>query len=206
MLVLFVLIIGGLYFGIFTPNEAGAVGASGAFLIVLLRGRLTKKVLYNTLINSARTTCFVMFIIIGAMIFNVFLSACGFGIALAHWVEALPLSRHVILVFILLMYIPLGAFMEALSMVLLTLPFIAPIIIKLGFDPVWFGVLIVILLEMGVLTPPIGLNAYVVNGVTQVPVGEIFRGLTPFILAMILGLAILIVFPEVTLFLPRLMK
>jgi len=206
MLVLFSLIIGGLYFGIFTPSEAGAIGASGAFLIVVIRRRLTKPVLYDTLINSVRTTCFVMVVIIGAMIFNVFLSACGFGIALAGWVGSLPVSRYVILIFIVFMYIPLGAFMEALSIVFLTLPFIFPIVIDLGFDPVWFGVIIIILLEMGVLTPPIGLNAYVVNGVTKVPLGEIFRGLTPFIIVMCLGIAILIAFPQISLFLPSLMR
>ena len=206
MLVLFFLIIGGLYFGIFSPSEAGATGASGAFLLAVLRGRLTKSVLYNALLESARTTCFVMLIIMGAMIFNVFLSTCGFGIAFGEWVKALPFPRYVILVLILFMYIPLGAFMDALSIVLLTLPFIFPIVMDLGFDPIWFGVLIVVLLEMGVLTPPVGLNAYVVNGVTKVPVGEIFYGLTPFIITMCLGLAILIVFPQISLFLPSLMK
>jgi len=206
MLLLFSLIIGGLYFGIFSPSEAGATGALGAFILAMLRGRLTKSVLYDALLESARTTCFVMVIIVGAMVFNVFLSACGFGIALAEWVSALPLPRYVILVMILLMYIPFGAFMDALSIVLLTLPFIFPIVMDLGFDPVWFGVLIVVLLEMGVLTPPIGLNAFVVNGVTKVPVGEIFHGLTPFIIVMAFGLALLIAFPQISLFLPSLMR
>jgi C4-dicarboxylate transporter DctM subunit len=205
MLVLFSLIMGGLYFGIFSPSEAGATGALGAFLIALLRGRLTKSVLYNASMESARTTCFIMVIIVGAMILNVFLSACGFGIAVGDWVKALPLPRYVILVLILLIYVPFGAFMDALSIVLLTLPFVFPIVLDLGFDPVWFGVLTVILLEMGVLTPPVGLNVFVVSGVTKVPVGEIFSGLTPFIIVMALGLAVLVAFPQISLFLPGLM-
>ncbi len=206
MLVLFFLIIGGLYFGIFAPSEAGAIGALGAFLLVVMRRRLRRSVLHDVLIESARTTTFVMFIIIGAMIFNAFLSTSGFGIALARWVSALPVPRYVILISVLVLYIPLGAFMDALAMVMLTLPIIFPVIMSLGFDPVWFGVLIVILLEMGVLTPPIGLNAFVVHGVTNVPTEEVFRGLTPFILVMCLGLAIVVAFPQISLFLPGLMK
>jgi C4-dicarboxylate transporter DctM subunit len=206
MLVLFSLIMGGLYFGIFSPSEAGATGALGAFLIALLRGRLTKSVLYDALMESAKTTCYIMVIIVGAMIFNIFLSACGFGIAIGDWIKALPLPRYAILVLILLIYVPFGAFMDSLSMALLTLPFVFPIVLDLGFDPVWFGVLIVVLLEMGVITPPVGLNVFVVSGVTKVPVGEIFSGLTLFILAMALGLAVLVAFPQISLFLPGLMK
>jgi C4-dicarboxylate transporter, DctM subunit len=206
MLALFVLIIGGLYLGVFTPTEAGAIGSLGALLLLVLRGRLARSVVHDALIDSARTTCYVMFIIVGAMVFNVFLGTCGFGVALGNWVNNLPVSRWLILVFVLLMYVPFGCFMDALSMMLLTLPFIYPIIIKLGFDPIWFGVLMVVLLEMGVLTPPIGLNVFVVTGVTGVPNGEIFRGVTPFILVMCLGLAILVLFPEISLILPRMMR
>lgn len=206
MLVLFALIIGGLYFGIFSPNEAGASGALGAFLIALLRGRLNKKTIYDALISSAQTTCFVMFIIIGAMMFNYFLASCGFGIAFGEWVKNLPFPPLIILIIILVLYIPLGAFMDSLSIVLLTLPFIFPIVTDLGFDPIWFGVLIVVELEMGVLTPPVGLNAYVVHGITKVPLKDIFIGLTPFIITMCIGMAILIAFPQISTFLPSLMK
>jgi C4-dicarboxylate transporter DctM subunit len=206
MLTLFALIIGGLYLGIFSPNEAGACGALGAFLIALLRGRINRETLYHALMDSARTTCFVMFIIVGAMIFNFFLSSCGFGIAFSEWVKALPLSRWTVLILLLIIYIPLGAFMDSLSIILLTLPFMFPIISALGFDPIWFGVLIVVELEMGVLTPPIGLNAFVIHGITKVPLKEIFIGLTPFMITMLLGMAVLVAFPQISTFLPSLMK
>jgi C4-dicarboxylate transporter, DctM subunit len=206
MLILFALIIGGLYLGIFSPNEAGASGALGAFLIALFRKRLNRKTIYDALISSTQTTCFVMFIIIGAMMFNYFLASCGFGIAFGEWVKGLPFSRWIILIVILLLYIPLGAFMDSLSIILLTLPFIFPIITDLGFDPIWFGVLIVVELEMGVLTPPVGLNAYVVHGITKVPLKDIFIGLIPFMITMCIGMAILVAFPQISTFLPALMK
>ena len=206
MLVLFVLIIGGMYFGIFSPSEAASIGALGAFVLVVVRRRLTKSILFDSLRASVRITCMVMFIIVGAMMFNVFLSTSGFGVAFSNWMIDLPLPRYVLLAIILLIYIPLGAFMDALAMVMLTLPIIFPVIKVLGFDPIWFGVLIIIMLEMGVLTPPIGLNAFVVHGVTNVPLWEIYRGLTPFILVMCLGLAILVIVPQISLYLPSIMR
>ena len=147
----------------------------------------------------------VMTITIGAMIFGVFLSVSGVPSMLAEWITGLPVSPYVILLFILLMYIPLGMVMDALAMVLLTIPIIFPIISGLGFDPIWFGVLIVLVFEMALITPPVGMIVYVVQGVTKVPLEEVFLGNLPFLIAMVAALVLLIAFPEISLFLPTTM-
>ena len=201
MLLLFVLVIGGLYFGVFAPSEAGAMGAFGAFIICLSR-RTTITMFITALKDSLRLTCMVMTITIGAMIFGVFLTVSGAPSMFAEWITGLPVSPHVILIFILLMYIPLGMVMDALAMVLLTIPIIFPIISGLGFDPIWFGVLIVLVFEMALITPPVGMIVYVVQGVTKVPLEEVFLGNMPFLIAMVVTLALLIAFPQISLFLP----
>jgi C4-dicarboxylate transporter DctM subunit len=204
MLLLFVLVIGGLYFGVFAPSEAGAMGAFGAFVIAL--SRRTKVPLFITALkDSLRLTCMILTITIGAMIFGVFLTLSGAPSMLAAWIAALPVSPYLILIFILLMYIPLGMVMDALAMVLLTIPIIFPIITGLGFNPIWFGVLIVIVFEMALITPPVGMIVYVVQGVTKVPLEEVFAGNMPFLIAMIVSLVILVAFPQISLFLPSTM-
>ena len=202
MLALFLLVIGGLYFGFFTPSEAGAIGAFGAFLICLHRRTKIGKFI-TALKESLQITCFTMTILIGAMIFSFFVTVSGFPSVFSAWVTGLPLSPHAILVMILVIYIPLGMVLDALSMVLLTTPTVFPIIKGLGFDPIWFGVLVVIVVEMALITPPVGMIVYVVGGVTKVPLEEVFRGIWPFFFAMVVALALLIAFPEIALFLPR---
>jgi len=201
MLVLFVLVIGGLYLGVFAPSEAGAIGAFGAFLVALSR-RTKIPLLLTALKDSMRLTCMVMTILIGAMIFGVFLTVSGFPTMVSAWITSLPVSPYVVLILILLMYIPLGMVMDAMAMVLLTIPIIYPIITGLGFDPIWFGVLIVLVFEMALITPPVGMIVYVVQGVTKVPLEEVFRGNMPFLIAMIVALALLIAFPQISLWLP----
>jgi C4-dicarboxylate transporter DctM subunit len=204
MLLLFVLVIGGLYLGVFAPSEAGAMGAFGAFIIALSR-RTKVPLLITALKDSLRLTCMILTITIGAMIFGVFLSISGAPSMFAAWIAGLPVSPYVILIFILLMYIPLGMVMDALAMVLLTIPIIFPIITELGFNPIWFGVLIVIVFEMALITPPVGMIVYVVQGVTKVPLEEVFAGNMPFLIAMIASLVILVAFPQISLFLPATM-
>jgi len=201
MLVLFVVVIGGLYLGVFAPSEAGAIGAFGAFVVAL--SRRTKLPLFITALkDSLRLTCMVMTITIGAMIFGVFLTVSGAPSMLAAWITGLPVSPYVILILILLMYIPLGMVMDAMAMVLLTIPIIFPIVTGLGFDPIWFGVLIVLVFEMALITPPVGMIVYVVQGVTKVPMEVVFRGNFPFLIAMIVALALLVAFPQISLWLP----
>lgn len=205
VIVLFILVIGGLYLGIFAPSEAGAIGASGAFIIALSRG--TKiNMLFKALVDSLRLTCMVLTITIGAMIFNIFVTVSGVPTIFAEWITGLSVSPYAILIFILLMYIPLGMVMDVMAMILLTIPIIFPIISELGFDPIWFGVLIVVMCELANITPPVGMTVYVVQGVTKVPLEEVFRGNIPFVAVMIIGLAILVAFPEISLFLPRAMR
>ncbi len=201
MLLLFVLVIGGLYFGVFAPSEAGAIGAFGAFIVAL--SKRTKAPLFITALkDSLELTCMTLTILIGAMIFSVFVTVSGFPSMFSAWITGLPISPMAVLVLILIIYIPLGMVLDALSMVLLTIPTVYPIISGLGFDPIWFGVLIVLVVEMALITPPVGMIVYVVQGVTKVPLEEVFRGNMPFLIAMIIALAILVAFPQISLFLP----
>jgi C4-dicarboxylate transporter DctM subunit len=202
VIALFILVIGGLYVGIFAPSEAGAIGAAGAFIVALSR-RTKISQLFQALIDSIRVTCMVLTITIGAMMFNVFVTISGVPSLFANWITGLPVPPYTILIFILLMYIPLGMVMDLMAMILLTIPIIFPIITELGFDPIWFGVLIVVMCELANITPPVGMTVYVVHGVTKVPLDKVFRGNLPFVLAMIVGLAILVAFPDISLFLVR---
>ncbi len=207
MVILFLLVMGGLYFGIFSPSEAGAAGAFGAFLFILSRRRLSKAAFFSSLTDSLRVTCFALTILIGAMIFSAFLVHSGLPTWLSSWVTSLQLPPHLVIVCILLLYIPLGMLMDALPMILLTLPIVFPIVVNLGFDPIWFGVLIVVMSEAALISPPVGMNVYVIKGVAgDVPLEEIFRGALPFFIVLLLGVAILVVFPQISLFLPHLMK
>lgn len=207
MLILFILVMGGLYLGIFTPTEAGAIGAFGAMLLAITQRRLNRENLVTSLKEALRTSCMIFAIIIGAMIFNTFLAVSRLPVELGEWLAGLPFPRHLILSFILLMYIPLGCFMDALAMLVLTLPIIFPAVEALGFDPIWFGVLLTILVEIGLITPPVGMNCYVLSGVVKdIPLEDIFRGIIPFIGAFVFGLAILVTFPQISLFLPGMMR
>jgi tripartite ATP-independent transporter DctM subunit len=206
MLVLFLLVIGGLYLGIFSANEAGAIGAFGAFLVALVGRRLTMPRLSGALKETARTTCFILTLVIGANIFNTFLSVSGFQAAFSHAIGSLTLPPYVILAIVLFIYIPLGMVMEMGAVIILTVPTLVPSLMALGFDPVLLGVLIVVLMELGFLTPPVGLNAFVVHDVTKVPLTKVFRGITPFAIIMVVEVIILAAFPRISLFLPDLMS
>jgi C4-dicarboxylate transporter DctM subunit len=201
VLILFLFVIGGLFIGVFTPSEAGAMGAFGAFVIMVLRRRLTISTLVTALRDSIISTCFVLTITIGAMIFSNFLTLGGFSTIFRDWITALPVSRHIILIGILLIYIPLGMVMDGLAMLLLTLPIVFPIVARLGFDPIWFGIIMTLIVEMALITPPVGMNSYIVHGVTKVPLEEVFRGIVPFFLMMLGCLVLLYVFPQITLLL-----
>ena len=206
MLGLFILVIGGLYVGIFAPSEAGTIGAFGAFAMALAKGKLTKTSFLATLKETVQFTSFALLILIGAMIFSNFLTLSGLPEALTGWIATLSVSPVVILLMILALYIPLGAIMEPLDTILLTIPIVFPIIMKLGFSPVWFGVLIVIISELSLITPPVAMNLYVVQGITKVPLQVVSRGVLPFLLVLVFGLIILVAFPEISLFLPRTIK
>jgi tripartite ATP-independent transporter DctM subunit len=197
------LTIGGIYGGIFSPTEAAAIGA----LIAILYGLVTRSLgftgLGRALTDSVSTTAVVMLILIAAHVFGPFLAMSHLTTTLGGWLTALPLGPHGILIVILLTYVVLGCFMEGYAMMVLTLPIVFPVVTGLGFDPIWFGVLLVIMLEMGLITPPVGINCFIVKSVApDVELSDIFRGVLPFMLAMAVLVALLIAVPDLALFLP----
>ncbi len=206
VVVLFALVIGGIYGGVFTATEGAGVGAAGAFMFALARRSLTPKVLTQILVESARTTAMLFAILISAMIFSNFVNFTSMPGDLRDFV--LAFSPHPIMVVVIMMgiYVALGLVMEELSMVLLTIPVFYPVITGLGFDPVWFGILIVTIVEIGMISPPVGMNLFVINSLLpDVRLTTIFRGVWPFVAADVVRLAILIAFPAISLWLPSLM-
>jgi tripartite ATP-independent transporter DctM subunit len=203
---LFLLVIGGIYGGVFTATEGAGVGATGAFVIALLRRTLTWRVLAEVLVESARTTAMLFAILIGAMIFTNFINFTTMPTDLRDWITQLSPSPIVVVLMMMLIYIVLGMVMEELAIVLLTIPVFFPVIIGLGYDPIWFGILIVTVVEIGMISPPVGLNLFVVNALLpKVGLNTIYRGITPFVIADIVRLGILIAFPAIALWLPSLM-
>jgi C4-dicarboxylate transporter, DctM subunit len=179
-LLLFIFCIGGIFAGWFTATEAAGMGAGGAFLIGILRRRLTPQSIMNCLVESVRTTAAIFTIVIGAFLFGYFLVITQTTQNVAGWMLSLPLGPYGVLALILVMYIVLGAIMDELAMILLTIPIIYPVILKLGFDPIWFGVIVV--MELGMIMPPIGMNVFVINSLARdVPLWTIYKGVTPFI-------------------------
>ncbi len=206
VLVIFVLVIGGLYAGWFTATEAAAMGTVGVLIVTAVQGRLTKKVLIESLRESTLTTAMIFTILIGANIFGYFMATSELPGQFAEWITRLGLHRYAVLSIICIVYIILGCFMEGLAIMFLTLPIVFPVIVGLGFNPIWFGVTVTLLIEMGLITPPVGMNIYVISGVAKdVPMERIFRGAFPFFLAMVVCLVILLAFPEIALFLPAAM-
>ena len=206
-LLLFALVMGGMFFGIFTPTEAAAAGAFLTLLLALVRRQLSWKGFVQSLADTTRISCMVMVIVTGAVIFGHFMAVTRVPYTLADWVTGLPLPNYAIMGVIILVYLFGGCFMDALAMVMLTIPIFFPVSQALGFDPIWFGVVIVLITEMGVITPPVGVNVYVVYGVAKdVPLEVIFRGVLPMLLALLLCNLILLFFPQIALFLPGLMR
>ena len=209
-LAVFVLVIGGLFIGLFTPTEAAAVGAFGVLAVSLIRRQLTWEGFVKSLYETLRTSCMVMMLIAGAVIFGKFLAVTRIPFDMATWVGGFDLSPYMILTVVVLIYFFGGCFMDALALVMLTVPIFYPLVTGLGYDPIWFGLIIVMVTEMGVITPPVGINVYVVYGVAknvigEVPLESIFKGILPFLLAVIVGIIILMIFPQIILFLPNLM-
>ncbi len=206
VLFLFLLVIGGIYLGVFTPNEAAGVGAFGAFIFGLLRRKIKWKNFKESFIDTGKTTGMIFLIIFGAMLLGYFLSVAKLPAELARFVSGLPVNRYVILIMILIVFLLLGCIMDSMAIVLLTVPIFYPLILKLGFDPIWFGILVTRMTEIGLITPPVGLNVYIIKGISDVPMGTIFKGITPFLIADLCEVALLIAVPELSLFLPSLMK
>ena len=208
VLVLFLIVIGGIYAGVFSPTEAGGIGAFGAFLFALGRKKLGWHNFYASLLETGKTSAMIFVIIIGATLLGVFLAVTRLPYNMADYVAALQINRYIILLLVLLVYIVLGCVMDSMAMVLLTVPIFFPVVMTLGFDPIWFGIIIVRVTEIGQITPPVGINVFIIKGVAgdDVPMGTIFRGILPFFFADIIHVALLILVPQISLFLPNLLR
>lgn len=205
-LLVFFIVMGGIYFGYINPTEAGAIGATALMIIVLLKRRLTLKALFTSLLEMARISVMVLFLVSGATVFSYFLALSTIPTVVSGWIAGLAVSRYIILAIIIAIYFMLGCFLDSVSMMVLTLPVIFPVIVALNFHPIWFGVIAVLMMEAGLITPPVGLNVYTLAGIAKdVPMHEIFKGATPFLVAIILTAIILTVFPKIALYLPGLM-
>jgi len=202
-LLLFVFVIGGLYGGWFTPTEAGGMGAAGAFIIGVVRGRLSRKDIRASLLQATRTAAAVFTVLIGALLFGYFLTVTQTPQKITMFLTGLGLGRYGVLALIMLMYLLLGCLMDALAMVILTVPVMFPVILSLGFDPIWFGVIIVMTVELGLIHPPVGMIVFVIKSVVHdVDFLTIFKGVLPFIVTDLIRLTILIAFPMIALYLP----
>jgi tripartite ATP-independent transporter DctM subunit len=204
---LFAIVMGGMYGGFFTPTEAAGVGASGGLLFALLSGNLSWTGLREVLSESARTSAMLFAIVIGASLFSAFVNFTTLPNDLREFITQFQVHPIMVIVAICIVYLVLGTAMEAMSMMLLTLPIFFPVITHLGFDPIWFGILVVCMIEISMISPPVGMNLFVVNALfPEVSIRDIWRGVMPFVLADALRVAVLIAFPAITLFLPQLLK
>ena len=202
-LLLFAFVIGGLYGGLFTATEAAGAGAGGAFLIGVARGRLSRADILRSLLETTRTTAAVFTVLIGAILFGYFLTVTQTPQKLTEFLTGLGVGRYGVLALIMVMYLILGCLMDALAMIILTVPIVFPVIVALGFDPIWFGVIIVMTVELGLIHPPVGMNIFVIKSVIEdVKISTIFYGVMPFIVTDLIRLAILIAFPILALWLP----
>ena len=207
MLVLFFFVIIGLFLGWFSPTQAGAAGVAGAILIGLITKQLKWQGFLNALKDTVRITAMVMVIVAGATVFGHFIAITRIPMVLSGWVGSLPLHPMGIMAVIIVIYLMGGCFMDSLAMITLTIPIFYPVVLALGVDPIWFGVIIVLVVEMGVITPPVGLNVYVIKGIApDVPLETIFKGIFPFLAALVVAAIILLLFPQIATFLPSLAK
>jgi C4-dicarboxylate transporter DctM subunit len=204
LLILFVLVIGGLYTGWFTPTEAAGAGAFGAFAVTILKRRLTWTKFLDALKDTAHSTAFIFGILIGAMILQYFITLSQIPDQLAGWIVEAGVGRYTVVSAIIGAFVVLGCFMEGLSIMVLAIPIVYPLVVRLGFDPIWFGVIITLTMEMSLITPPVGVNVFVLSGVAKdIPMYSIFRGVLPFWVAMVVCIVLLSIFPQIVLFLPN---
>ncbi|MEX2519736.1 MAG: TRAP transporter large permease [Paracoccaceae bacterium] len=207
VLTLFVIVMGGIYGGVFSPTEAAGIGASGAFLFALMRGALNWRALYEVLLESAMTTAMLFTVLIGALLFANFINLTDFPQGLLEAAARFSDRPWLVIVAILVIYVLLGCVFESLSMILLTVPIFFPLVMELGYDPVWFGIIVVVITEISLITPPVGLNVFVLRGVLpDVRTGTIFRGVTPFWIADLFRLALLVMVPAISLWLPAFVR
>ncbi len=206
VMVVFTISLGGLFAGWFMPTEAGAVGVAGVLLVTALKKRVNLNIILRSLADTTKTTAMIMLLVGSAVVYGRFIAISRIPFAMAEWATELALPSFAVIALILLIYLVLGCFIDALALILLTIPIFLPVAVDvLGYDPIWFGVIIVMVVAMGVITPPVGMNVYIIKGVAgDVPLEKIFRGIWPFLFAIVAALALLIIFPGLATFLPSL--
>ena len=205
VILLFAIVMGGIWGGFLTPTEAAAVGVLVSFILVVVRGQLNRKNMAIAIKGAFMTTGMCLAVLMGAMIFGYFIALTTLPMALARFVSSLSIPPLGILICILVVYLILGCLMDALAMVLLTMPIFIPVILALGYDPIWFGVILCLMCEMALITPPVGMNVFVISGMSGVKMYTVFRGIMPFLIAMVVCMVLLIAFPQISLWLPRTM-
>jgi len=205
VLLVFVVIIGGLMKGFFTPTEAGSVGTFAVILLAVAQRGMGLRGFFKSLSESLRTACMVMMLIAGSTILGHFLAVTKIPMLASEWVVSLPVNRHLIMVFIALIYLLGGSFLDDLAFMILATPIFFPAVVKLGFDPLWFGMLIAITVMIGVVIPPVAMNVFVVKNITKVPFGTIYKGVVPFLAGLVATAALLFAFPQIATFLPALL-
>ena len=206
VLVLFLIVLGGIYVGVFTPTEAAAIGAAGAMIFAMARGKLGVRAMIDSLIDAGRISAMIFMVAFGALVFSNFINLAGLPNAMVDWINSLEVSPIGVILAICLIYVVLGCVFDSLAMILLTIPIFFPIVETLGIDGVWFGIIVIIVVEIGLITPPIGMNVFMVKTVLgDVTIWTVFSGVWPFLVATLVGLALIIAFPQIALFLPELM-
>jgi tripartite ATP-independent transporter DctM subunit len=205
MVILFLLVMGGIYGGFFTPSEAGAMGAFGSIIITFISGKLNFERLIAAILQTGQMTAMILILLIGSNIFMNFLAISKLPFTVADFVAGLTLPKYGLFAIIVFIYLILGMFIDAISSMVITLPIVYPTIIVLGFDPIWFGVIMVLVIEMGLITPPVGMNVFVLSSVTDETLGRIFRGIIPFVFAILACIILMTIFPEIVLLIPSLM-
>ena len=210
-LIIFVTVIGGIFIGLFTPTEGAGIGAFAVLVVSIIRRQITWAAFVKSLMETLRTSCMVLMLITGAVIFGKFLAVTRIPFEIAGWVSELDMAPVLVMAVIIGIYFIGGCFMDSLAFITLTVPIFFPVVQTLGFDPIWFGLIIVMVTEMGVITPPVGINVYVVYGVAknvlkeEIPLEKIFKGIFPFLIAVVIGIIMMISFPKIVLFLPNLL-
>lgn len=205
-LLLFILVMGGLFFGLFTPTEAGGVGALGTLIIALVKRNISWDGFSMAVLETTRISCMILVIVAGATVFGHFLAITRIPFDIAEWVSTVNLPSYAVIGLIILVYMVGGCFIDALALIMLTVPIFYPVVLAMGFDPMWFGVLIVLVTQIGVITPPVGINVYVVQSVVpDIPLGVIFTGVIPLLVALVIATIMLVIWPDIALYLPSLM-
>jgi len=206
VIIVFCLVFGGIYLGFFTPTEGGAVGAFILLVQAIIRRRLTFQNFFRSLMKTVGITCMIFLIIFGAFLFKDFLALSQLPTFLGEFVVNLPVSKYLMLTSVILLFLIGGCFIPAIPMIMLLVPMVLPVIEKLGFSPIWFGVISILMVEAGDITPPVGVNVYLMSAMAKdVPINKIFLGALPFLIAILFLCVILVIFPEIALFLPEVM-